>query len=128
MVITSFAIDGRVAIYRRVGGDRRGFSDNASIWKDETFPERVRVRAVAALTPETAVPVRALLNKFTWAPNLKSSIAWTGHFRGSPVRWDSIDGELVVRAVLDAKENPVSRPVDKAKLSRRPTAVKSPMD
>lgn len=103
------------------------YSDDTPIWKDEPFPERVRVRPVAALTPETAVPVREILDQFTWAPNLKSPIAWTGHFRGSPVRWDARDGDIIVRAVLDARENPVSRPVDKVKLGRRPTAVKSPI-
>lgn len=103
------------------------FSDEEPIWQDEAFPARVRVRPVSLLTPETAVPVREVLEQFTWAPDLKSPIAWTGHFRGSPVRWDARDGELVVRAVKDAEANPVARPVDRAKLGRRPTAVKSPI-
>jgi EVE domain len=33
------------------------FKDTTPIWKDEAFPARVRVRPVATLSPETAVPV-----------------------------------------------------------------------
>jgi predicted RNA-binding protein len=103
------------------------FTDSTPIWKDEAFPERMRVKPLVALTPETAVPVHDLIDRFSWAGSLQSPIAWTGHFRGSPALWESVDGEVVVDAVLRAKAQPVVRPVDKAKLARRPTATKSPI-
>jgi len=103
------------------------YSDPSLIWKDEPFPERVPVKAVAVLTPETAVPVMEILDRFTWAPDLKSPLAWTGHFRGSPTRMDPRDGEMVAMAILEAQESPIARPVDKAKLARRPTSLKSPI-
>ncbi len=103
------------------------YTDPSPIWKDEPFPERVRVKPVVVLTPETGVPVMEILDRFTWAPDLKSTTAWTGHFRGSPVRMDPRDGDMVAKAVLQAKENPVGRPVDRAKLARRPTSQKSPI-
>ena len=31
--------------------------DETPIWKDELFPCRMKVKVVAALTPETAVPI-----------------------------------------------------------------------
>jgi hypothetical protein len=85
----------------------------------------VRVRSVATLTPETAVPVSELRDQLTVFRDLKNPNAWTGHFRGSPARWKPTDGQAVVAAILDAKGNPVSRPVDAAKLARRPRALKA---
>ncbi len=101
------------------------FRDNTPIWKDEEFPCRVRVRPVATLTPETAVPVFELRDQLSVFQDLKNPNAWTGHFRGSPARWKTSDGEAVVAAVQEAEKDPVSRPVDVAKLSRRPRALKA---
>lgn len=103
------------------------YSDATPIWKDEEFPERVPVKAVITLKPETGLPVKEVLDRFSWAPKLRSPIAWTGHFRGSPVEWDRTDGEMVQVALQLAAADPITRPVDKAKLARRPTAVKSPI-
>jgi predicted RNA-binding protein len=101
------------------------FKDTTPIWKDEAFPARVRVRPVATLSPETAVPVFELRDELTVFRDLKNPNAWTGHFRGSPARWKPADGQAVVAAILDAKANPISRPVDAAKLARRPRALKA---
>lgn len=103
------------------------FRDNAPIWTEDEFPCRVRVRPVVTLTPETAVPVFELRDQLSVFQNLKNPNAWTGHFRGSPARWKAADGEAVVAAVQEAEMNPVSRPVDAAKLSRRPRALKAAM-
>jgi hypothetical protein len=94
--------------------------DETPIWKDEIFPCRLKVEAIATLTPETAVPIFELKEQLTIFQNLKSPGAWTGHVRGSPARWKPSDGEAVVYAVMEAVENPVKRPVDKLKLARRP--------
>ena len=101
------------------------FRDKTPIWKDEDFPCRLRVKVAASLTPETAVPVFELRNQLSAFQNLKNPNAWTGRFRGSPSRWKASDGEAVVQAVLEAKRNPVTRPVDPAKLRRRPRALKA---
>jgi predicted RNA-binding protein len=101
------------------------FQDTAPIWKDDEFPCRVRVRSLASLTPETAVPVLELRDQLSIFRDLKNPNAWTGHFRGSPARWKAADGEAVVAAVLAAKDNPTTRPVDPAKLARRPRALKT---
>jgi hypothetical protein len=96
--------------------------DETTIWKDEVFPCRVNVEAIATLSPETAVPIFDLKEQLTIFENLKSPGAWTGHVRGSPARWKPSDGEAVVYAVMEAVENPVKRPVDASKLARRPKA------
>jgi hypothetical protein len=53
------------------------------------------------------------------------ALAWTGHFRGSPTKWKTTDGEAVVKAVLEAAESPVVRPIDPRKLKYRPKALKT---
>ena len=99
--------------------------DETPIWKDEVFPCRVKVEVIAALTPETAVPIFDLKEQLTIFQNLKSPAAWTGHVRGSPAKWKPSDGEAVVYAVMEAVENPVQRPVDASKLARRPKALRA---
>jgi hypothetical protein len=59
--------------------------------------------------------------------DLRNPNAWTGHFRGSPARWKAGDGEAVVAAILAANDSPTARPVDPAKLARRPRALKTPI-
>jgi hypothetical protein len=99
------------------------FKDTSPIWKDEAFPCRVHVKTVITLTPETAVPVLDLQEQLSIFQHLKSPLAWTGHFRGSPTKWKPADGETVVQAMLDAQKNPVVRAVSAAKLARRPRAL-----
>jgi hypothetical protein len=97
-----------------------GFHDNTPIWKDDEFPCRLKVKVVARLTLETALPVHELKHRLTIFENLKSPIAWTGHFRASPSKWNINDGKAVVEALMEARSNPVIRPVDPKKLARRP--------
>ncbi len=103
------------------------FKDSSPIWKDEDFPCRLKVKAVVTLTPETAVPVLELRDRLSVFRDMKSAIAWTGHFRGSPARWKTSDGDAVLEVLLEAKKNPTKRPVDAAKLARRPKALKAKM-
>src|ERR1039457_5191164 len=103
------------------------FKDTSPIWKDEDFPCRLRVKAVVTLIPETAVPVLELRDRLSMFREMKSAIAWTGHFRGSPAKWKAPDGDVVLAALLEAKENPITRPVDAAKLARRPKTLKAKM-
>lgn len=103
------------------------FRDSSPIWKDEDFPCRLRVEPVVVLTPETAVPVLEMRDRLSVFRNMKSPIAWTGHFRGSPAKWKTTDGDAVLDALLGAKTNPVGRAVDPAKLARRPKALRAKM-
>jgi hypothetical protein len=101
------------------------FKDNSPIWKDEDFPHRIKVKPIVKLEPETAVPIFQLKDQLSIFQDLENPNAWTGHVRGSPVKWKASDGEAVVNALMDAVKNPVKRPVDPAKLARRPKALQA---
>lgn len=103
------------------------FKDQAPIWKDEEFPCRFKVKPIVQLTFETAVPVFELRDRLSMFQDMKSPIAWTGRFRGSPAKWKASDGEAVLQALLEAKEKPIDRPVDPGKLARRPKALRARM-
>jgi len=104
------------------------FTDRSPIWKDEDFPHRIKVKTLVKLEPETAVPIFQLKDQLSIFQNLENPNAWTGHVRGSPVKWKTSDGEAVVNALMDALKNPVKRPVDPAKLARRPKALQAKID
>ena len=101
------------------------FKDNNKIWEDEIFPCRVRVNKVEALTIETAVPVLTLKDRLSFFQNTASPHAWIGHFRGSPKKFNASDGEAIVKAIFEAKKNPVTRPFDESKLTYRPKALRT---
>ena len=101
------------------------YRDETPIWSFATFPCRLDVKIIIKLTPETAVPILDLRNELSIFRNLKSSKAWTGQLRGSPMKWSQADGEIIVNNLLNAESNPVIRPVDQRKLARRPQAFKA---
>ena len=96
------------------------YKDSTQIWKDAVFPCRVHVKPVVSLTPETAVPILDMRDRLSIFRDPAHPKAWTGPLRGSPGKWRSSDGEAVVEAVKEAARNPVSRPVNPARLARRP--------
>ncbi|HEX8243847.1 MAG TPA: hypothetical protein VF541_10135 [Longimicrobium sp.] len=102
------------------------FKDTTPIWGEGAFPRRVRVRPVVVLTPETGIPILEMRNTLSIFRDLETSPnAWTGHLRGSPTKWSMSDGEAVVAALVEAKNNPVTRAVDPAKLAKRPRGLRS---
>jgi hypothetical protein len=96
------------------------FKSEERIWKDQVFPCRLKVKPFVTLTPETAVPVHNFRETLTCFTKPADPRAWGAYFRGSPARWSTADGEAVVKALIEAKENPTIRPVDKKKLAKRP--------
>jgi hypothetical protein len=101
------------------------FRDDTPIWEDDVFPARIGVRPVVMLTPETAIPIFELRDRLSIFQNLSSPFAWTGHLRGSPMKWKQADGEVVVKAVVDAHIDPTVRPVDVSKLARKPPILRT---
>src|ERR1044072_7701049 len=115
-------------IYRWIGlleVTSEPFRDTTTIWKDESFPCRVKVKVIAKLTPETGVPVKEMKDQLSVFQTAGGALSWTGHFRGSPTKWKTSDGEAVTKAVLQAAESPVLRPIDPSKLKYRPKALKT---
>lgn len=101
------------------------YRDTAPIWTFDEFPSRLPVRIVQALTPETAVPVLELRDRLSIFKNLKNPNVWQGAVRGSPYRWKAEDGLAVEQAVAAAAAAPIVRPVDAARLARRPAVLTS---
>jgi predicted RNA-binding protein len=101
------------------------FRDTSTIWKEESFPCRVKVKVIEALTPETGIPVKEMKDQLSVFQTTESALAWTGQFRGSPTKWKASDGEAVVNAILQAAKAPVVRPIDPTKLRYRPPAIKT---
>jgi hypothetical protein len=95
------------------------------IWKDDVFPCRLGVKPMEVLTPDTAIPIVDLKDRLSIFDPEKGPSSWTGYVRAAPARWKDTDGEIILQAILDAKQRPISRPFDPKKLARRPTALKS---
>ena len=91
------------------------FKDYTPLWKNDIFPCRVKVRAITSLTPETGVPIIHLRDQLSIFEHLESPFAWTGHVRGSPTKWKTSDGEVIVNALMETQRSPVIRPITKNK-------------
>jgi hypothetical protein len=87
------------------------FFDEEPIWSSKVYPSRIGVRVELALAPEQGVPVLEMREELTVFRGLDNPNRWQGPFRGSPVRWKAADGEAIIRALQDAKANPVVRPL-----------------
>ncbi|MGJ5813677.1 hypothetical protein [Paludibaculum fermentans] len=102
------------------------YKDNTKlIWKDDVFPCRLGVKPIEVLTPDTAIPILDLKDRLSIFDPEKGPSSWTGYVRAAPAKWKDTDGEIILQAIHDAKQRPISRPFDPKKLARRPTALKS---
>ena len=79
----------------------------------------MRVRKLVILEPATGVPIKDLFPRLSLYPRRKSDNSWQGLVQGSPRRFHDADGELIVRAIQDAEQNPVVRPFDLRKLLKQ---------
>jgi hypothetical protein len=85
--------------------------DEEPIWSSRVYPSRVGVRVVLALDPEHGVPVLEMREELTVFRGLDNPTGGRARSGGSPVRWKAADGETITRALQDAKDNPVERPL-----------------
>lgn len=93
------------------------FVDSSVIWKSRTYPARVPVRPVIELEPEFGVPVLDMRDELSVFQGLGNPNLWSGPFRRSPTKWKTADGEVVLRALEEAKDHPVQRPIGKPRKS-----------
>jgi hypothetical protein len=100
------------------------FFDAEPIWSSQVFPSRVPVQVLLALAPEHGVPVLDMRSELTVFRDLDNPNRWQGPFRGSPTRWKAADGEAIVRALQEAKTNPVERPLGRLAKIRPQAAVR----
>lgn len=99
--------------------------EKTSIWEDEMYPVRFKVKMIHKLDPKTAIPVMDLQNVLSIFNNLKSPNAWTGFFRGSPAEFKEKDGEVVLKAIENAMKSPTIKEYDDKKYWRIPKKYES---
>jgi predicted RNA-binding protein len=101
------------------------YKDTTTIWAYDVFPCRVDVKIIVGLSPETSILIKDLQNELSIFKNIKSPKSWSGAVRGSPSKWKQSDGDIILAALLDAKEHPVIHLVDQHKLSKKPQGLKT---
>lgn len=101
------------------------YYDETRIWENELFPCRFNVNLIHKLEPKTAVPIQAFREKLSIFQNLKSPHAWTGVFRGSPAKFKTRDGEIIVEEIENAISKPVERDYDERLYQRTPRKFES---
>lgn len=77
------------------------YQDITPVWKQATFPCRVKVNVVASVQPEVGVPVLSLSKELRLFDNMKTP-NWGLLFRIAPRELHPIDGELITNAVKQA--------------------------
>jgi hypothetical protein len=91
------------------------------IWKDMEFPVRLDVEPIIMLDPEYGVPMSELEGKTAFYSSQKDAGKFKAFLRGSPRKFKiATDGDLIMRLLREAENNPVTRPVDPRKLARNP--------
>jgi hypothetical protein len=101
------------------------FQDDTRIWQDDTFPCRLRVKALITLQPETGVPIQTLRGSLSIFTKHADPRSWGIYVRRSPTKWSVTDGEAVLDALRQAETHPTSRPVKKAQLAWRPKLLRA---
>lgn len=95
--------------------------DKRDIWSVAEFPERVTVKPLVMLEPEHGVPMSELEGKVEFYQSPADRSGYKGFVRRSPYPFKRpADGELLMQLIRQAKASPISRPVDPAKLARKP--------
>jgi hypothetical protein len=95
--------------------------DTRAIWTVADFPERLAVKPLIMVDAENGVPMSELEGKVEFYQSPDDRPGYKGFVRRSPYPFRRPgDGELVMRLLREAQANPVSRPVDPAKLARKP--------
>ncbi|MGB3297890.1 MAG: EVE domain-containing protein [Phormidesmis sp.] len=80
------------------------FDTDTQIWKQATFPCRIKVKSISLLDPEQGVPVLSLAPQLKLFDNLKSPAHWGLLFRTAPRKLPAEDGPVIAQAI-QAKQN-----------------------
>lgn len=98
------------------------FVDNARPRKPADLSHGLPVTVVTRLEPDTAVPMADLAPSLSFYRHANPR-AYVGHVRVSLRRWEPVDADVVVSAVLEATHNPVHHPVDPRRLKYIPRGL-----
>ncbi len=95
------------------------YQSDLLIWGETIYPCRIPVKVALWLEPENAVPIFELSEALSYFQKMKTPNSWTGHFRGSPIEEKKQDAIVIMEALEESYANPIYRPYDRRKLSRR---------
>jgi len=95
--------------------------DTRDIWSVAEFPARLSVKPLVMLDPENGVPMSELEGHVEFYEGPEDSGKFKGFVRRSPKLFRGPqDAEYILGLLQEADRNPVARPVDPAKLARKP--------
>lgn len=95
--------------------------DNRAIWSDGEYSARVEVKALIMLAPENGVPLSDLEGKVSFYQGPDDRPCYRNFLRRTPGLFKCrSDGDLILDLIRKAEANPIPRPVDPARLARRP--------
>ena len=95
--------------------------DKRDIWSVADFPIRLSVHPLVMLDPENGVLMEHLEGRVEFYESASDRGGFKGFLRGSPRLFKRVkDGELLIEMLRGAEKTPVVRPVDPAKLARKP--------
>lgn len=98
----------------------RRSDDQTPIWGKGYFPLRFEVEPLLMLEPENGVPMRELEGQVSFYESPRQWGGFKGFIRGSLNQFKLSDGTLVADLISRAAANPVHRPVDPKKLTKKP--------
>jgi hypothetical protein len=75
------------------------YLDTTPIWDDDLFPCRADVKVMSALPVELAIPIKNMRHELS----IFKVTNWSLYLIGSPFKWKASDGEVVLKAVLEAQ-------------------------
>ena len=81
------------------GGWIQPYLDTQRIWEEELFPCRADVKLLVALNMGRAIPIQDLRDKLS----IFRTKNWGLYLISSPSKWNTSDGEAVVKAIVEAK-------------------------
>ena len=79
------------------------FDTKTQIWMQATFPCRVKVNIQHQLDPAQGIPVLSLAPQLKLFDNLKSPAHWGLLFRSAPRELPPEDGQIITKAIQNAK-------------------------
>ncbi len=95
--------------------------DKQKIFSADPFPSRMKVKIIDEIDFEYGVPIKEIKELSFFNKEDKPKHYWTSFVRSSPMKWKTADGELVLSAIKNAKENPIKKEIDKKWLTNKNT-------
>ncbi len=90
------------------------------IWGETNFPLRFSVEPIVMMTPEYGLPMDKLKGQVLFYKTDNDKGKFKGFVRQSLKKFSGADGQTVFNLIQQAKDHPISSPVDPKKLAKKP--------